>query len=525
MMRIGENQTYNIGIYARESRDENEKNIETIETQRDLLIEFAKRSKLGNVHRIYMDNNVSGSGFRRKGLEGLKRDVKTGEINLLLLKDLSRLGRNNAQTLLFLDFLEEHGVRVLTSDGRYDSIKDNDTVGIETWVNERYVRDISRKIRANLRFKIEKGEYIGRAPYGYVKSGNKKNTLEIHPQEAEVVREIYKLYLEGYGYSAICKKIQQKDYPPPSSKYYKGSSNDWNVVAVQRILSNRVYIGDTVQGVSEKVSFKSKKTRRLPENQWVVTQKTHEPIVELRQFNEVQKLRHTKKKGGNNHKGRIHPLKGLMYCGGCGSKMFARSRKKRPMSYLCSNYFKNGRKACTSHHVKEETVLEVLKDELLRLLRDKELMENVKSLMETKIKNSRKDFKEPEEIEQQLIAKQRQQETLYMDRLNGKISEGLFLRMNFQMEKKISILQNEVTKYHTQQKSTSDIDKLTKEFGKFIGDRGITNRIATSLANKITVFDQDDFWAKGTISALVKENDKLMEYSKIIIVDFNSNYE
>lgn len=156
---------FRIGIYVRESRDDNEENIETIETQRDLLYDFVLRNNLGEVYTVYIDDNVSGSIFERDGIKQLKADILEKKVNMLVAKDLSRLGRNNAKTLLFLDFLEEYGVRVLTFDGKYDSLKDNDTVGIETWFNERYVRDISKKIRTNLRFKIEKGEYIGHATF------------------------------------------------------------------------------------------------------------------------------------------------------------------------------------------------------------------------------------------------------------------------------------------------------------------------------------------------------------------------
>ena len=148
-------ENYRVGIYVRESRDDNEENFETIETQRDLLVDFVSRKRYGEIYRVYIDDNVSGSLFERDGIEQLKADIFAKNINLLVAKDLSRLGRNNAKTLLFLDFLEENGVRVITFDGKYDSAQDNDTVGIETWFNERYVRDISKKIKANLRFKIE----------------------------------------------------------------------------------------------------------------------------------------------------------------------------------------------------------------------------------------------------------------------------------------------------------------------------------------------------------------------------------
>lgn len=130
---------FRIGIYVRESRDDNEENHETIETQRDLLVDFVEKNAMGYIYSIYSDDNVSGSSFKRHGLDRLRDDVAEGRINLLLVKDLSRLGRNNAKTLLFLDYMEECGVRILTFDGRYDSIRDNDTVGIETWFNERYV--------------------------------------------------------------------------------------------------------------------------------------------------------------------------------------------------------------------------------------------------------------------------------------------------------------------------------------------------------------------------------------------------
>lgn len=127
---------------------------------------------------------------------------------------------------------------------------------------ERYIRDISKKIRANLRFKIEQGEYIGNAPYGYVKSINEKNKLAVDARTAPVVKEIFGLYKKGYGYAAISNMLNQKGYPSPSSKNSDIPITPWNQVAVQRILCNRVYIGDTVQGVSEKINFRTKKNKK-----------------------------------------------------------------------------------------------------------------------------------------------------------------------------------------------------------------------------------------------------------------------
>ena len=250
-------ETDRVAVYARISRDDNRENFESIENQRDMLLAHAEANGLGTVTAVYMDDNVSGSAVHRPGLDRMKEDILKGMIDVVLVKDLSRLGRNNAATLQLIDFFEENGVRVVTADGRFDSLVDSDMLGIETWVNERYVRDISRKIRAALRFKIQKGEYLGKAPFGYRKSGAEKNRLVIDEQEAHVVRRIYSLYLSGMGYTAISKYLDEKGYASPGDR-------GWNRITVRRILSSRVYIGDTVQGVSEKVSFKSKRREGFP---------------------------------------------------------------------------------------------------------------------------------------------------------------------------------------------------------------------------------------------------------------------
>lgn len=486
------NRNYKIGIYVRESRDENEENYETIETQKGLLLDFVEKNRLGEVARIYMDDNVSGSGFNRPGIELLKEDVSECRINLLLLKDLSRLGRNNAKTLLFLDFLEEYGIRVITYDGRYDSIKDNDTVGIETWFNERYIRDISKKIRANLRFKISKGEYIGHAPYGYVKSEEHKNRLCVEEAAAPVVRDIYRLYREGFGYLQIAKTLNSRGCPPPSERQGSSGSGLWNAVAVKRILGSRVYIGDTVQGVSEKVSFKSKKTRRLPRELWVLTENTHEAIISREEYEEVRKIREARNPGHGAHKGTLHLLKGMLFCGCCGSAMFARKRKNKPIGYICGNYARSGRTSCTSHYIDESTVSEILSFELSGLFQDRDLMEKVEEKIGKEPGNGHNAEKEAERLGQLILTKQRQQDMLYMDKLEGKISEQLFIRTNTNLENRITQFKNELEKLGKQSIDTYDIKKLIQMVLEDLKQKGITRDIVKLMVEKIVVFDGTD---------------------------------
>lgn len=512
---------YSVAIYVRESRDDNEENYETIETQKGLLIDFAEKNKLGNIKGVYIDDNVSGSIFERKGIEKLKSDILTHRIDLLLLKDLSRLGRNNARTLMFLDFLEECGVRVITYDGRYDSIKDNDTVGIETWFNERYIQDISRKIRANLKFKIARGEYIGHAPYGYKKSDEEGNKLVVDETKAFVVREIYKMYLMGHGYAYIAKQLDLSGYLPPGGKSDMSCSpKGWNAVAVRRILTNRVYLGDTVQGVSEKVSFKSKRTRRLPQEKWVLTENTHKAIIGREEFYDVQRIREDKHCGKGPHKGNLHLLRGLLYCGKCGSVMFARQRRERPMGYICGSYAKSGKGCCTSHYIAEEELLCIIKDDLETLLSDEGIKYSLKKLIEKDLPG--KNAYEPglAELERRMKEKQRQQEVLYIDKLEGRISEQLFMRLNNNFENRIAGLLNGMEKLKSSRTTVLSAEGIVDNAAARLRDGLITHEAARLLVKRILVVDGGDVDGGICDNSIGEAEKKAMRENGGLIIEY-----
>ncbi|MDQ2085013.1 recombinase family protein [Herbivorax sp. ANBcel31] len=504
---------YKVGIYVRESRDDGEENYETIETQKDLLVNYIKNSELGEVQKIYIDDNVSGAGFERRGIEELREDVLNNRINLLVIKDLSRLGRNNAKTLLFLDFLEEHGVRVRTFDGRYDSLKDNDTVGIDTWYNERYIRDISKKIRATLRFKIEKGEYIGRAPYGYVKSVTEKNKLLIKREEAEVVKKIYNLYGEGYGYGSIADFLNKEGYESPR----KGL---WNSTTVRRIICNSVYAGDTVQGVSEKISFKSKKTRRLPQSSWIVTGNTHEGIIERGEYEKIQEIRKKRSEILSPHKGKLHTFRGLLYCGGCGSLMYARKRNQRPMGYICSCYSKKGKSLCTSHHICERDLSEIILKDLINFFSNKDIAD----IISKRNKLNSRDFS-IDIIKKQIECKKRQQEIIYQDKLEKKISEELFLRVNKQIEKKLLVLRKEVENTKKRNFKIGDINSFVENIKNNLYIKGITHEITRLIVNKIVIFEKgEEYIEKLWNLNITKEQERDIKKNGAVIIEYILNF-
>jgi len=496
---------YDIGIYVRESRDDNEENYDTIETQRDLLVDYAARLGLGKIQGIYMDDNVSGSAFDRAGLSKLKEDVEKGRVSLVLLKDLSRLGRNNAKTLLFLDYLEEYGVRILTFDGRYDSLNDNDTVGIETWANERYVKDISRKIRASLKFKISKGDYIGNAPFGYKKSTKEKNRLCLDEENAETVRLIYRLYRKGYGYASIARMLNERSCRAP------GGGDVWSSIAVKRITGNRVYTGDTVQGVSEKISFKSKKTRRLAAEDWIITENTHEAVVSREEFSEVQRLRELRKKGMAPHKDKLHIFRDLIECGLCGSRMYARNRKDGQTYYICSKYYKYGCKACSSHFVYERQMLDVVIAEIRKLAADASVVGGLKLLADLdgmfKSNHSEKLLK----LEQQLKQKLKQQEMLYTDRLEERITQNLFIKMNKQLDERISVLKGEVEIAASNLHAVIDTDTMILGILTEMENSMPTNEMVKCLVKKITVHDAGD--------PVIQNHEEQKHGSGMIVID------
>lgn len=512
--RTDDNWSYKVGIYVRESRDDNEENSDTIETQRELLIDHASKNVPGSINGIYEDDNVSGSAFERPGLDRLKGDVLAGRVDLLLIKDLSRLGRNNAKTLLFIDFLEENGVRIITSDGRYDSLRDNDTAGLETWFNERYVRDISRKIRASLRFKIGRGEYLGHAPFGYVKRTPGENRLYIDEGAAPTVRLIYRLYRSGLGYSSIAGLLNDKSLAAPGN-------GCWNRIAVRRILCSRVYTGDTVQGVSEKVSFKSRKTRRIPEEKWVVTENTHDAIISRDEFTEIQSIRLDKGRANAPHKQAIHPLRGLLRCGRCGSVMYSRKKKNGGTAYICSNYYRNGCTACSSHFVNEADILGCIIRELSDAFRMPALIEALSELASARNLFGEDSGARAGRNERQLLLRLRQQEMLYSDRLEGRITEQLFTRMNNQLEARICGLRQEAQRLVFESTGGNRLEDCIKAvLARF--ERGVINNgTARTAVEAITVYDAGDIPPEPVQKAFA--DNEGTGAKGLIVIDFKMN--
>lgn len=498
-----------IAVYGRLSKDEKGERYSSLEVQRDYVVQFIQDHQLGEIVDCFLDDDITGVLFQREELDRLLQAVELGWVNVIVIKDLSRLGRSNAKTLTLLEKLEEQQVRVIAIDDQWDSFRDNDDIiGIKTWYNERYVKDISKKIRSNIHQKLKAGEYLGTSPYGYRKeyqtvNGKLKpqNKLLVDEKLRSVIVEIFNLYLEGRGYQSIAAHLQKNGYPHPSQykNYDRPQSTCWTKEHVKRIISNRVYCGDTVQGISERISYKSKKTRRKPAAAWYLTENTHEPIVSREQWQQANTIRQQKAGCQSNlAKPGRHLFSGLLVCGACGRKLVSRKKSNRPLGYVCSGYAAHGKKAqgCESHFIREDFLLELIWEHFCDTLEAEQLQISYQTYCSQL--TERDDFSgRITALEKEIRQFTKHLELVYEDRLNQVLSVDFFQEKARQLEAKIAVLQAQVVALKQQQTDPNgslvplnevrpeEILAMLRELRR---QEGVTRQILTKLLDRIYVF-------------------------------------
>jgi len=368
--------------YARISRDEDRENYSSIDSQRLLIYQYASRHGI-NIANIYVDDNISGYTFERPGLKRIREELENPDIQIVIAKDLSRIGRHNALTLLFIEEVKKAGKRLILPDesiGGFDSFRDDDDIiGIKTWYNERYIKDISRKIRSSLKSRQENGTLIIRPYFGY-KVAEKQKKLVVEEETASVVREIFRLYLEGNGYRKIAEHLNEKKYMTPSMKISEeyGSegkvfknrvSNSWRSVHIGRILKNDVYTGTLRLGKTRRPEIKSKAVKVPLEEQYVF-ENAHEAIIAKEDFRLVQNI--ISRRGSIKFRGtgsistkNKNLFSGILFCGDCGEYMVAFNPMGKKKSYVCGAYHRRGKKYCSRHRIEEKELINHIKNNLM----------------------------------------------------------------------------------------------------------------------------------------------------------------
>lgn len=373
-------QTYNAGIYCRLSRDD-ERTGESvsIENQRVLLTRYVQEQGWRLV-QTYVDDGVSGTTFDRPGLNAMISDIRTGKINLVIVKDLSRFGRDYIETGKFIDVIfPSLNCRFIALNDGVDTLHhNNEMLAIfKNVMNDFYARDTSSKIKAVRQSTCKTGKYIGcYAPYGYIKDPSDTHHFIVDEPAAAVVRRIFSLRLTGIGYRSIAQVLNEEGLLPPRDYWYqlrgepspRRKNGFWNTETVKTIVRNEVYLGHMVQNKRGTVSYKDHKQIDKPKDQWIRVENTHEPIIDQETWDlavEIDRMHtHPRNRSGNG----ISTFGGLLYCMDCGYAMRHQTehhkRKNGTVaaysSYVCGKYSMSGRTACSTHNIYETALSKVV---------------------------------------------------------------------------------------------------------------------------------------------------------------------
>lgn len=379
---------YNADIYLRLSREDGDKaESDSITNQKELILEFLKSKEDIRIHAVRVDDGYSGVNFERPAFQKMLEDIKTGIVNCVVTKDLSRFGRNHIETGKYIEKIFPYmGVRFIAINDNYDSIINDAQVNhiilpFKNLINDAYCRDISIKIRSNLEVKRKRGDFVGSfAPYGYKKSKEDKNKLEIDEEAAEVVRSIFNLYLQGNNAYKIAEKLNKNNILTPmdykkenGSAFYTGFKKNlksqWTHMNIRRILGNPVYAGTLVQGKETTPNYKVKKKIKRDQSKWSRAENAHEAIMPLVDFLTAQKQLQMDTRTGIA-KEKVYCLSGIVKCGGCGANMVRKtvpSGKRKFIYYVCGSH-KGNKDLCSPHSINaealEESVLKLLNHQI-----------------------------------------------------------------------------------------------------------------------------------------------------------------
>lgn len=360
---------YMAALYLRLSKDDVDKGegeSQSIKNQRTLLQEYANRQGLMVVEE-YIDDGYSGTNFDRPDFKRMIADIEAGRINCVLTKDFSRLGRNSARGLDYIDeWFPKHGVRYISVIDGYDSLHLTSGASMAApmmmFVNEMYARDISNKIKSAFQTKMQKGEYISAfAPYGYQKDMDNKNHLVVDWQVAPVVQKIFGMAAEGYAPGEIAKYLNDQNIATPAvyrclERPYLNLDDytqrrEWTSAMICKMLRNEVYLGRTVHGKTKKISFKSKEQTSNPRDEWIRVDGTHEPLISEELYNTVRSRSIARRNPPT--KGFENIFSGIAKCADCGRNMTTAPSRKKGATYnlCCGGYKTYGAKECGNHFI------------------------------------------------------------------------------------------------------------------------------------------------------------------------------
>ena len=501
-------------LYERLSRDDElQGESNSISNQKQMLEDFARRNGLPNPTH-FTDDGISGTRFDRPGFLAMMEEVEAGRVEAIVIKDMSRLGRDYLKVGQVMEVLRQRGVRLIAINDGVDSLKgDDDFTPFRNIMNEFYARDTSRKIRSVFKSKGMSGKHLtGTVIYGYLWDEKREHWL-VDEEAAEVVRRIFSLTLEGYGpYQIACKLSADRIEIPVVhlARFNEGVNRSkpvkdpygWGSSTIVNILKKREYLGHTINFKTRK-HFKDKKSHYVSEDEWTIFENTHEAIIDQQTFDLVQKIRSNVRRYPNGW-GEAAPLTGLLYCADCGGKMYVHrtNNGRRISQYTCSNYTKIpcGTLCPTQHRINESAVLTLVSDTLRAIAEysRNDRTEFIHTVQETQVAQQSADISKKR---RRLAAAQKRAGELeklickiYEDNALGKLPDARYRALDAQyakeqdaLEIEIAELEKAVTGYEQSQKSAEKFIALIDKYENF---DTLTNTMLNEFVEKILVHER-----------------------------------
>lgn len=513
--------TYNVGIYVRLSQEDmREGESLSIENQKKMLTDYVSQQAGWNLVGIYEDDGYSGTNFDRPGVRQLLDDAKSGKINLILCKDLSRFGRNYIEVGQYIDYIfPSFNIRFIALSDNVDTLDRNSTamdlMPIMNLFNEWHAANTSKKVRSVLAQNAKEGKYIASfAAYGYLKGDDEKHTPVIDEPAAKVVRRIFELRATGITPTQIAKILNAEGVPIPSDyraqrlgkpNPYKNTFHYWSHVAVRNILGNPIYIGHLAQQKFTTVSFKNHKSVRRGKDEWVIAENTHEPIISQELWDKCQEVDRCASHGKIMKKGIVLPLNSMMFCPDCGAKMKLNGHAKKKDGsvnyfYVCGTYSRCGASTCTTHYISQKQIEKIVLVDILAKARY--VIENEDEARQEFLRRKETEgTKHLDDARQQLAKCQSRlaelkmmTQKVYQDKLLGKVPEDLCLETLGQFRAEEAELTEKVKSLtatlEQDSKARNDIEEFICRLKQYADAPELTREICVDLIEYVVIGDR-----------------------------------
>ena len=522
LLEIGNPMDYHAALYIRLSKeDESDGPSQSVQNQESLLREFVQRNRL-EVYDTYIDDGWSGTSFNRPDFQRMIADIEARNVNMVITKDLSRLGRDYILTGHYMErYFPEHRVRYISLlDGIDTGVEStaNDITPFRAIMNDMYAKDISKKIKSVKRDQQRKGQFIGGKPmYGYKMHPTEKHQIVVDEGAAPVVRRMFSLALGGMSCRQIAALFNQEQIPTPAVYAHLPVpktgpySGQWSSERISDMLQNETYIGSMVQGRSARISYKSKKCRRRAPADWVVVEGTHEPLVDTETFQRVQALlqsrRHTRSRTYD------FPLKGLIFCHECGRPLGVVNRKNAKgedvLYFICRTYqrFTKAGK-CTCHSIKERTVTDAViakvREVCQAYLNPDELLPAAREVAENFRRQNGLNV-ELQMIPPRIDSLTANLDRIYADHLSGLLPEADFQRIFSRVKLEREQLEEKRRELELREKSpVRSADRARELVEAFLETLGENRELLVNLVERVELTEDKEVMIKFRFSQLDK---------------------